>query len=219
VQTITKEQLDSLCEDGRAIDSKGGYPAVVIHPDGTITKIWARKKGFFSSSTLSPYSKRFINHAVELARRGIVVPEILDHAKLEHSHVQIVTYQSLAGESIRELLEKAPDQINIPSLVQYIHHLHEKGILFGGMHLGNIIQCSNNQGYGLIDFTDVRFQSKPLNIKQRAHNLSVPLRYSEDIKRIQAFGHPDLLESYLKILELSLTDRDRFIDQLALSPA
>jgi len=215
MQTISKEQLDTLCENGRAIDSKGGYPAVVIHPDDTITKIWARKKGFFSSSTFSPYSKRFVKHAARLARCGIVVPEILDHAKLEHSHVQIVTYRSLAGESIRELLEKAPAQVNIPSLVSYIHHLHEKGILFGGMHLGNIIQLSNNEGYGLIDFTDVSFQSKPLNINQRARNLSVPMRYPDDIERIQAFGHPDFLGSYLDKLNLTSPDRDRFISLLA----
>jgi len=199
MKSITQAELDALCQNGRAIDNKGGYPAVVIHPDDTVTKIWARKKGFFSTNTISPYHKRFVNNAKELNRRGIVVPEILNQAKLELSHVRIVTYRSLPGKSIRELLEEDPTQVDIPSLAKYIYQLHDKGILFGGMHLGNIIQLPDDHCYGLIDFTDVHFQSKALSIKQRASNLSVPLRYPKDIARIQKAGHPDLQTCYLQI--------------------
>ena len=208
MKTITQQALDTLCQNGRAIDHKGGYPAVIIHPDDTVTKIWARKKGIFSSTTISPYSTRFLNNARKLHQRGIVVPEILNHAKLERSHVRIVTYRSLPGKSIRELLEKDPTQVDIPALAGYINHLHEKGIYFGGMHLGNIIQRPHHQGYGLIDFTDVNFYPKPLTIKQRARNLAIPLRYPKDIERISHAGHPDLLETYLNILNPSPTDRD-----------
>ena len=213
MKKISHNALESLCQNGRAIDSKGGYPAVVLHPDDTVTKIWARKKGFFSSATLSPYSTRFINNASELARRGITVPNILNHAQLENSHVRIVTYSALPGESIRELLEKDPKKVDIPALAKYIEKLHEKGIQFGGMHLGNIIQRPNSQGYGLIDFTDVRFFSKPLNIKQRAANLAVPLRYPEDIERIKAAGLPALLESYLEVLSPTPTEKNFIIDK------
>ncbi len=211
MKTISQKELDALCQNGQAIDSKGGYPAVVIHPDDTVTKFWARKKGFFSSTTLYPYSKRFLKNASELTRRGITVPKILDHAKLENSHVRIVTYSSLPGQSIRELLEKTPTQIDIHSLAQYLYQLHEKGIYFGGIHLGNIIQGPSNQSYGLIDFTDVRFYPKPLNIKRRAANLSIPLRYPKDIERIKKSGLPDLQESYLKILAPSSEDREFII--------
>lgn len=211
MKTITQQELDHLCQNGRAIDHKGGYPAVIIHPDDTVTKIWARKKGLFSSTTISPYSKRFVTHARELKQRGIVVPEILNHAKLERSHVRIVTYRSLPGKSIRELLEEDPTQVDIPALAGYIHQLHEKGIYFGGMHLGNIIQRPDHQGYGLIDFTDVDFYPKPLSIKQRGYNLAVPLRYPKDIERIKNASHPDLLETYLKILNPSPADREVII--------
>jgi len=191
--------MEKLCQNGKAIDNKGGYPAVVLHPDDTVTKIWARKKGFFSSATLSPYSSRFIKNAKKLQQRGIVVPEILEHAKLERSHVRLVTYRSLPGNSIRELLETNPQEVDIASLTQFINQLHDKGIQFGGMHLGNIIQRPDKQGYGLIDFTDVRFFSTPLSTKQRAANLAVPLRYPEDISRIKAAGLPDLQETYLNL--------------------
>jgi len=207
METITQDQIDTLCKNGRAIDSKGGYPAVVLHPDGTITKLWARKKGIFSSSTLRPYSQRFVSNANRLASLGITVPEIIKHARLEDSHVRLVTYQGLPGTSIRELLEKEPQRIDMTALCQYIVSLHEKGILFGGMHLGNILQM--DQGFGLIDFTDVRFFSKPLSPKQRASNLRTPLRYDEDISRIKAAGLPGLVETYLGELTPELAESVR----------
>jgi len=217
VKTISQQELDALCKNGKAIDSKGGYPAVIIHPDDTVTKIWARKKGFFSSSTISPYSNRFIKNAAELTRRGVIAPEIISHAKLEHSHVRIVTYRSLPGESIRELLKENPTQVDIPRLAEYIFQLHEKGISFGGMHLGNIIQCPNDQGYGLIDFTDVKFHSKHLTLEQRARNLAVPMRYSKDVQRIKEAGHPDMVQSYLDVYQPTPNRKQRFLNKVVSS--
>ena len=206
MRTITKPELDGLCRNGKAIDSKGGYPAVVLHNDGTVTKFWARKKGIFSSATINPYSSRFVKNAAELKKRGIIAPKIIDHAKLEHSHVQIVRYQSLEGESIRQLLHSTPQDIDLPALCNYICRLHEKGIFFSGMHLGNILQMP--KGYGLIDFTDVAFFSRPLSPKQRAQNLQIPLRYKEDLLALQESGLPDFLETYLKASELNSKDQN-----------
>ena len=61
------------------------------------------------------------------------------------------------------------------------------------MHFGNIIRLSDDQGYGLIDFTDVRFSSKPLNAKQRSQNLAVSMRYERDVAKAREGGHQDLL--------------------------
>ncbi|BDS08467.1 toluene tolerance protein [Oceaniferula spumae] len=205
MKTITRDQLDAICNNGRPIDSKGGFPAVVLHPDGTITKLWARKKGFFSSATLHPYSGRFVSNAAKLSALGIKVPEIIDHARLENSHVRLVTYRGLSGDSIRELLETAPDQVDMEALCRYIDHLHGKGISFGGMHLGNIIKMPD--GYGLIDFTDVRFYGKSLTPQKRAANLRTPLRYQEDIDRIQKAGLPELVDSYLTVADLTDSEK------------
>lgn len=208
--TITQDELDELCQNGQAVDDKAGYPAVVLHPDGTITKLWARKKKLFSSATLYPYSNRFVDNARELNRRGIVTPEIINHAAVENSHIKIVTYRSLPGRSIRESLKTNPSSVNIEELCHYISELHDKGILFRGMHLGNIIQRSGAEGYALIDFTDVKFFSKPVPLLRRAANLATPLRYRKDIQRIKEAGHPGLLESYVKILRLDEHEKQRF---------
>ncbi|NWK56825.1 hypothetical protein HW115_14475 [Verrucomicrobiaceae bacterium N1E253] len=208
--TYSQEDFDALCRNGQAIDEKGGYPAVVLHPDDTVTKIWARKKKWLSSATLRPYSGRFIHNAEELDQREIQAPSVLKHIALAGSHVRAVTYQSLPGQSIRELLKQSPEQVHIRDLCHFIHHLHQKGILFRGMHLGNIIQLPDQQGYGLIDFTDVKFYAKPVPMLRRAANLATPLRYRKDVQRIKKAGLPSLLSSYLKILQLDETEQQRF---------
>ena len=210
---ITRQELDALCLNGKAIDLQGGYPCVVLHPDGTITKIWAVKKRFLSSNTLSPYSRRFVDNAAKLKNRGVTVPEILDHAAVEHSHIKTVTYRSLPGKSIRDLLKEEPDRVNIQSLCQYIHSLHEKGIFFRSIHLGNIIQLPGGD-YGLIDFTDVTFFKHLVPLARRAANIAFPLRYSEDIQRIEEAGLANIPESYLEILQPSPEEKTRFLQTL-----
>lgn len=192
---------------------QGGYPCVVLHPDDTITKIWAIKKGFFSSATLNPYSRRFVNNATRLAKRGLVVPEVLNHARVKGSHIKIVTYRSLPGSSIRDLLKDAPREVDIPSLCAYILDLHEKGILFRSIHLGNIILLPDGT-YGLIDFTDVKYFNQPVSLDRRAANLAFPLRYPEDVDRMNAAGLPSMPESYLDLLKPDTQQKERFMKVL-----
>ena len=210
MKTITSEALDSLCQNGKAIDIKSGYPAVVLHPDGTVTKIWARKKSLLSSSRLRPYSNRFIKNAHGLAKKGIVVPEILNHAKVKNSHVRLVTYQSIPGKSIRELLESSPEEVDVVSLCQYINDLQDNGILFRAIHLGNIIQLDSDHHYGLIDFTDLQFYEKPISLSKRAMNIAVPLHYREDINKIEQAGLPNFLTTYMGILKLEPEEKRKF---------
>jgi len=203
---ISEEQLEKLCSHGEAIDSKAGYPCVILHPDGTATKIWAKKKKLISSTTFSPYPNRFVKNA----QRGVTVPEILDQAILEGSHIRIVTYRSLPGNSIRQLLKSSPEKVNIHSLCTYFHELHNKGIHFRSLHLGNIIQTPE-AGYGLIDFTDVTYYSKPLSLKRRTANIAYPMQYQDDMRMINEAGLPDIAESYLDIYQPNPRDRQRFL--------
>ncbi len=213
MKKISRQELDALCLNGKSIDSQGGYPCVVLHPDGTITKIWAVKKRLLSSNTLSPYSKRFVNNAAKLKKRGVIVPEIISHASVRGTHIKTVTYRSLPGESIREILKHSPELVHVPSLCRYIHSLHEKGIFFRSIHLGNIIRLPGGE-YGLIDFTDVTFTRHPVSLVRRAANLAFPLRYREDVERMEAAGLPDLVETYLGILRPTPEQKELFLQTL-----
>jgi tRNA A-37 threonylcarbamoyl transferase component Bud32 len=196
---ITKEEYARSLDSGKAGPMKHGYPAVIISADGTITKLWAKKPGWLSSSRWRRYSSRFISNAEKLRNYGVTVPQIIAHKKICGTHVYLVQYHSLPGQSIRELLEHHPEQVDIPSLAQYFYDLHEKGIIFRAIHFGNVIQTPNGK-YGLIDFTDITFLKHPAPLSRRATNIATPLRYHEDVKRIEESGLPNFLKSYLSIL-------------------
>ena len=199
-EIITKDQYDQIALSGKIGPMKHGYPAVIIHDDNTITKLWAKKSGIFSSSRWRPYSARFVQNAQKLHEAGVIVPQIIAHQRIANSHVHLVQYHSLEGTSIRELLEHNPEQIDIPSLARYYYDLHEKGIIFRAIHFGNVIQMPDQQ-YGLIDFTDVSFLNKPAPLIRRAANIATPLRYRQDIKRLKEAKLPGFPESYLSILK------------------
>lgn len=213
MNTISKQQLKYLCRNGTCVDFIGEYPSIIFHPDGTITKLWLRKKSFFSSDRFRSYAQRFVNNAARLTAKGITVPEILSHAVLEGERISIVCYRALPGNSIRVLLKKFPERVDIPALCQYILMLHDKGIFFRSIHLGNIILLPDNS-YGLIDFTDVRIYKKSVPLLRRAANLATPMRYSEDTDRIEVAQLPNLIECYLSALEPNARDKERFLAKI-----
>ena len=198
-EIITENDYAKILESGEAGPVKHGYPAVIMHPDRSITKLWAKKSRILSSSRWKLYSARFIANAGKLASHGVNVPKIIRHQRINGSHVHLVRYTALEGTSIRELLETAPSEVDIPSLARYIHGLHERGIFFRAIHLGNIIRMSDEK-FGLIDFTDVKFSTKPLPFIRRAANIATPLRYREDVERIKQAALPGLSDSYLEIM-------------------
>ena len=113
---ISRTEFDQWCTEGKCLDPKHGFPAVILHSDDTVTKVWARPQRLLSSSRWRPYATRFVDNARRLGELGIKVPEILDYGRLEGSHVRIVRYCSLPGTSIRELLKTDPGQVDVPSL-------------------------------------------------------------------------------------------------------
>lgn len=214
MKTITPSEFQQICASGRPDDEKFGYPSMVYHPDDTITKIWANPVKLFSSAIIKPYAKRFVDNAALLKSHGIPTPEILDHFKIKNTHVHIVQYQTLPGHSIRELLETAPGKLDIPSLANFILTLHQQGIEFRTIHLGNVIQMPDNT-YGLIDFCDITTRNKPLTPARRAVNLATPLKYANDMALIKKSGLPDLKESYLKAWSPDPSAEKTFLTHLA----
>jgi len=204
-RNITHEEYKELKKSSTLVDTKNGYPAIILHPDKTITKLWSKKAKLFSSARFYPYAKRFISNAVQLKRRGIPVPAILEHLRIKDSHVQLVRYEELSGSSIRNLLENSPNEVDMLGLANFIFGLHQKGIFFRAIHLGNVIQMPDGN-FGLIDFTDVTFHSKPLSHQQRASNIATPLRYAADVKLIKQSNLPNLETLYLKLYKPSDAD-------------
>ncbi|HAH96163.1 MAG TPA: toluene tolerance protein, partial [Firmicutes bacterium] len=50
----------------------------------------------------------------------------------------------------------------LPALAKFIRTLHERGIYFRSLHLGNIIQLTQER-FGLIDILDLQFKGRKIN--------------------------------------------------------
>ncbi|GAA5495481.1 hypothetical protein Rhal01_01656 [Rubritalea halochordaticola] len=205
---ISQKTYQHLISNGEAIGMKHGHPAIVIHPDSTVSKVWAKKPKLFSSSRFKPYAHRFVQNAKLLAERDVTVPTILDLQQVDGESIHVVHYKMLDGTSIRDLLATQPDQVNLERLAEYFYSLHEKGILFKAIHFGNVIQISDNN-FGLIDFTSTKFFSGKIPLIRRAANLSTPLRYKEDTSKLQTSGVQKFIDLYLNCYNEREKDRQR----------
>ena len=182
---------------------------VLFHENGVVTKIWKKRPRIFSSARFYPYDSRFVSHAELLQNKGIVTPKILFHGRLLNPSLRFVQYERLPGESVREVLSSNTKDINWMDLASFFCTLHDKGIFFRSIHFGNIIQLGG-KAFGLIDFTDVTFYGHSLNLKQRARNLSFPLRYVEDVESMQGSSDPNLIACYLQLSSYPREDEKKF---------
>ena len=97
----------------------------------------------------------------------------------------VVHYQPLAGETLRNLLQKDStlDQRKLYiRLAEFITKLHNLGVYFRSLHMGNIVLTPDNR-LGLIDISDMRCLGRPLSRRMRNRNYQHLLRYESDWAR------------------------------------
>lgn len=149
--------------------------------DGNFIKLFRRKR-LISSAIYYPYAKRFADNARLLHRRNIPCPKVLEVFRVKALQRDAVHYQPLIGETVRWIYLHYPDRANRQlkeKLGSFIASLHDQGIYFRSLHLGNII-ITPEDGLGLIDISDLKNHKTPLSMHERLRNFQHILRYSED---------------------------------------
>ncbi len=143
-------------------DSKG--PKVVKLANGDLLKIF-RSRRHNLLVRLNPDAEQFYNKARRLRKLGISTPQVSDYFWLDPAlGISACLYQPLPGTSLDAIYLRDRDAFNalLPELAAYIFSLHQRGIYFRSLHLGNILRTPEQQ-FGLIDFLDTRFKSKALS--------------------------------------------------------
>ncbi|ULT70270.1 MULTISPECIES: lipopolysaccharide kinase InaA family protein [Pseudomonas] len=166
-----------MTEGARILEADSYGPKVYLLADGDILKLFRRKR-LFSSALFHPYSKRFIDNAAELRKRGIPTLTVLKFFELSAPGMTAVLYRPLPGQTLRQMAsQKDFDwQQNLEPLVALIRRLHTAGIYFRSLHLGNIVITPDNE-MGLIDVADMRFLRAPLPPRLIKRNLQHFARY------------------------------------------
>ncbi|MBN8451601.1 toluene tolerance protein [Accumulibacter sp.] len=188
MKRLTAEEYLRLRAGAEVMEADSFGDKVLRLADGTILKLFRRKR-LLSSAAWYPYAQRFADNAVAMRRRGIAVPEIIAIVRIPAIARDAVHYHPLPGESLRQLLRAGmePDERqNLRSaFTRFVIELHEKGIYFRSLHLGNVLHLPDGH-FGLIDIADARLRPWRLSIHLRRRNLRLLLAAAGEGELIDA---------------------------------
>ncbi|WP_131670961.1 bifunctional O-antigen ligase/aminoglycoside phosphotransferase family protein [Pseudomonas parakoreensis] len=197
VQKLSVTGLEQLSREARIIEEDGLGPKVLCLNDGSFLKLFRRRR-WYTSGSFNPYSERFAVNSEQLRQMGIPTPQVLNVYRLEDGS-SAVHYAPLPGHTLRQVLQgitaPAVRQALIERFGKFMAQLHEKGVYFRSLHLGNVLVLEDGE-FGLIDLADLRIYPTPLSLSMRQRNLRHMQRYTVD-KRWLFEDHLDaLLQGY-----------------------
>ncbi|MCU7213221.1 bifunctional O-antigen ligase/aminoglycoside phosphotransferase family protein [Pseudomonas sp. VE 196-7] len=197
VQKLSVTGLEQLSREARIIEEDGLGPKVLCLNDGSFLKLFRRRR-WYTSGSFNPYSERFAVNSEQLRQMGIPTPQVLNVYRLDDGS-SAVHYAPLPGHTLRQVLQSitapAVRQALIERFGKFMAQLHEKGVYFRSLHLGNVLVLEDGE-FGLIDLADLRIFPTPLSLSMRQRNLRHMQRYTVD-KRWLFEDHLDaLLQGY-----------------------
>ena len=197
VQKLSVTGLEQLSREARIIEEDGLGPKVLCLSDGSFLKLFRRRR-WYTSGSFNPYSERFAVNSEQLRQMGIPTPQVLNVYRLDDGS-SAVHYAPLPGHTLRQVLQgitaPAVRQALIERFGKFMAQLHEKGVYFRSLHLGNVLVLEDGE-FGLIDLADLRIYPTPLSLSMRQRNLRHMQRYTVD-KRWLFEDHLDaLLQGY-----------------------
>lgn len=178
---LNSADYEALTEGANTLEADGHGPKVLRLKDGSYLKLFRRKR-LLSSALWYPYYQRFIDNCEKLNQLEIPAPTVLQMIELPHLKRVGVRYEGIEGKSLKEILKT--QQITteeVQKTVLFIRGLHNKGVYFRSLHLGNIV-LSERGVLGLIDVADASFHPRALSSTLRKRNLKHFLRQSETDK-------------------------------------
>lgn len=169
----------ALRENATVLEADGSGDKVLLLEDGTILKLFRRKR-LISSALLFPYARRFADNIDALKKRAIPCPDVIATYRIASISRDAVRYTPLPGLTIRQVLKEHGESAPLRAeLGTFIAHLHDRGVYFRSLHLGNVILTPESK-LGLIDISDMKCQRGALSDSKRLRNFQHLLRYKED---------------------------------------
>lgn len=179
MQALDQAQYQTLREGAEVLEADGSGDKVLRLLDGSILKLFRRKR-LISSAAWYPYAQRFADNCETLACRGVPCPRIHAIYRVGEIARDAVHYDPLPGRTLRQLLLQGDeDDSLLYRFGHFLAELHQQGIYFRSVHLGNVVLTPENH-LGLIDVADMRTYRSPLSRPMRLRNFKHLLRYESD---------------------------------------
>lgn len=196
MKTLSKQEYLALSEGAQVLEVDHCGEKVLKLTDGSILKLFRRKR-LISSAAFYPYARRFANNARRLTALGIPAPSIIAEIVVPEMARDMVHYHPLAGQTLRELargdLGAERKGFLKDALTGFIIDLHNHGIYFRSLHLGNVVVTPDDR-LGLIDFADLRIYPWSLGKYLRARNMQRMRNIADEAEWLDldaiVSGHP-----------------------------
>lgn len=207
VRRLSASALQQLSTDAQVIEEDGLGPKVLRLSDGSFLKLFRRRR-WYTSGSFNPYSERFAVNSEQLRRMGIPTPQVLNLYRLDDGS-SAVHYTPLPGHTLRQVLQgitaPAVRQALVERFGKFMAGLHEQGVYFRSLHLGNVLVLEDGE-FGLIDLADLRIYPSPLSLSLRQRNLRHMQRYTVDKRWLFEDHLEALLQGYAVTASKSAVD-------------
>lgn len=193
---LTDDQYQCLRKGAEVLEQDGYGEKVLRLADGRMLKLF-RLKSRFSSARWLPYSRRFVKSAALLDT--LAIPTVSNACAYQVPSLDrtAVLYQPLPGETLRRLgVAGKLDAETCRKAGTLIAQLHQQGVMFRSIHLGNIVLGDDGE-LGLIDIADLKKQAWSLSKGQRLRNFGHLFRPDEDHLYLTNELRKALLDAYL----------------------
>ena len=185
MKQLSRDDYNALREGATVIEADRYGDKVLLLSDGTYLKLF-RVKRLFSSAVFYPYSKRFVKNVSKLVEKGIPTVTVIESYRIPSIRRTAVHYYPLTGKTLRKL--GSLDLVTTEKLGKFIRELHDKGIYFRSLHMGNIVISQENR-LGLIDVSDMRVLRTSLSNSLRKRNFEHLARYQLDVQAFENQVH------------------------------
>lgn len=191
---LSDDQYHLLRADAELIEADGHGEKVLRLADGTFLKLFRRKR-LVSSALFYPYAKRFSDNTETLQKLGIACPTVIGLYRMATIHRDLVHYRPLQGRTLRQIDVPTEHSELRARFGAFVADLHNKGIYFRSLHLGNVI-LRDDGALGLIDIADLAAGGSALSKRRRLRNFRHIFRYPADREWIMGDGNIDFFISY-----------------------
>ncbi len=198
---ISPEELRRLCINAEILEQDEHGIKVFRLGDGDIFKVF-RVKNIVSSARIYSYARRFCRNAHRLQKLGIATITIKQLFHFEDSTNTAVLYEPLPGKTLWQVF--AAKELNQPLLAklgEFVARLHQKGIYFRSLHLGNIVLTPESE-LGLIDISDMSIFPWKLGGWRRVRNFRQFCRRKQGLRSLTSDEEKIFIQSYMEVASI-----------------
>jgi hypothetical protein len=200
-ETLSAQAWKACCNQSEVISTHSVFgPKVIRLSTGEYIKVFNAKSGL-TKRKLFPKYKKFYQNAERLKALGFHTITITHIYYLPHINAYAVRYSPISGDDFRHVFKKHPKAL-IDPLIDFLIKLHNHGVYFHGMHLGNVLYDQSGT-FGIIDMADLTFHRPPLRMDLRVRQLRRLLRYHLDRSAFESIGMDEILALYVRKSELT----------------